>query len=119
MVEANRKGGKQINLTKKLGIILITELIRNKYYNGIKGSKEVKQIIKDIELEEKLMASMDIKYEFYNKENIKKLEQAISSNLKDRLMDDLSDIYGIGADSKGYIIIKSFKKDFNLNEYLK
>ena len=119
IVEANRKNGKQINLTKKLGIILITELIRNKYYNGIKGSKEVKQIIKDIELEEKLMASMDIKYEFYNKENIKKLEQAISSNLKDRLMDDLFDIYGIGADSKGYTIIKSFKKDFNLNEYLK
>ena len=118
IVESKRKNGKQINLTNSLGIMLITELVRNKYYTSGKGIKELKEVIKSIELDELLVKSNGLDYDFYSKENIKKLETGISSGMKNKLLKDLGYIYRVGQDSKGYTVINSFVKTFDLNEYL-
>lgn len=104
----------QINLTDDLKTEIITELVRNKFYT----KKEISEAVKEIEMEMFLMENAD-EYEFYSKENIKKLEKASSSQLKNKVMKDISKIFRIGEDSKGYPAINAPLKKFSLEKYIK
>ncbi len=109
------KKGRQVSLSKKLGVILITELVRAKHYN----SREVMKLIREFEKEKDLYEFAGKEYEFYSKENIKKLELGISSQLKNKLLNDLNKIFVVGQDSKGYIVLNSLIKSFDIQKYLK
>lgn len=104
----------QINLTNELMIETISELVRNKFYNN----KEVTKVIKEIEFEMFLLEDTN-DYDFYSKENIKKLDVAMSSQIKNKLVKDINKIFRIGEDSKGYTAVNAPIKNFDLIEYIK
>lgn len=104
----------QINLTDDLLTEITTELVRNKFYNN----KEITKVVKEIEMEMFLLENPS-EYEFYSKENIKKLEMASSSQLKNKVVRDINKIFKIGEDSKGYMAVNAPYKKFSLEKYIK
>lgn len=119
---------KQITFTKELKIIIHCELVRKK---GIKNykHKETLKVLNDID-----PYQLDFDFRtFYTKENIKKLESAISSSNKNnkrckilksidnKITDEVGKIYNLSTkgESEEYIVINKPHKSFNLNNVLK
>lgn len=104
----------QVNLTDDLLTEIATELVKNKFYNN----KDLTKIIKDIEFEMFLLENPN-DYTFYSKENIKKLDLAMSSQMKNKVVRDINKIFKIGEDSKGYKAVNAPIKKFDLEKYIK
>lgn len=104
----------QINLTDDLLTEITTELVRNKFYNN----KEMIKVIKELEMEMFLLEDVN-SYNFYSKENIKKLDEAMSSQIKNKIIKDIDKIFRVGVDSKGYTAINAPLKTFSLENYIK
>lgn len=112
---------KQITITDDLIVILNSELTRN----NCKGyrNKEVKEIFRSV-------PDYDFSWKvFYSdKENIKKLEKAISSkngslksSTKSKVIKDIENIYKLGTrvqDNKEYLVINNPHKVFSLDKTL-
>lgn len=114
------KYGVQIRFTDELKTIIHCELVRKK---GIKNynHKKTMDILNDID---PYRLDFDWK-QFYTEENIKKLDLAMSSQLKNKIINEVNKIYSVDTIckyGKEYLVInaprKSFKLDSVLNDIL-
>ena len=114
-VKVDKNGNKKvvrINLTDDLITEITTELVKAKHYNN----RQVTKILNELETERIIK---DGDYDMYSQENIKRLDTAISSQLKNKVLRDINNIFRTGECSKGYPVINAPIKKFNLETYLK
>ena len=105
----------QFNLTEYIKTVVYSELVKK----GCKGysSKKVKEAIRQINKEHGKYVS----WREYSKEDIKKLESAISSRSKDKVVNDIGMLYELGKRNKSgkeYLVINNVKITFSLDETL-
>lgn len=101
----------QINLKDDLLIEIISELVKAKHYKN----KQITKILNEMETERIIRDGV---YDMYSPENIKRLDNAISSQLRNKVLRDIGNIFRLGEDSKGYVIINTPKKTFVLKNHL-
>lgn len=128
VIEHYKQGKKQIYLTDDLKVILHCELVRRK---GINNYKHKKTLMLMYDIDPYLYRVEQDWKSFYTKENIKKLEGAISSsNVKNvklsksidsKIVNEVEKIYNIGIKANGnkeYQVINAPHKYFDLDSIL-